>query len=115
MRPTDLGHRLLMDRSTVSRDLDRLEAAGLVRIGPGPSGRERSARVTETGKQRVAEAVAAWAEVQETTERLLGRRGRSALDTLVRLIDLIDARDREEPIDGRVRTRSLPGRSEQGR
>lgn len=87
MRPTDLGRRLLMDRSTVSRDLDRLATAGLVQVGPGPSRRERVARVTERGRRRVEDAFVAWAQVQRDTERLLGRRGKSALETLVRLVD----------------------------
>lgn len=82
MRPVDLGERMQIDASTVSRDLARLSKSGLVRLGPAASRRERIAHVTPAGRRLAARAIPLWRLAQSRTARILGPDGIAALDLL---------------------------------
>lgn len=80
--PAMLGRALVMERSTVSRNLHRLEALGLVRIsGTGPRG--QIVQLTQAGKRLVNRAYGPWSDVQSEIKSEIGRQGLRALDLLV--------------------------------
>ena len=83
IRPVDLSRLLQMDRSTVSRNLDRLESRGLVVRTPGGSGREAHVAVTGVGRQAAERAAEAWFAMQQSTRARLGEGGVAALDLLI--------------------------------
>jgi DNA-binding MarR family transcriptional regulator len=60
-----LAERLMMDRTTLSRNLRPLERMGLVEIAPGEDdGRTKLVRLTETGVQAVAQTFPLWQQAQ---------------------------------------------------
>jgi len=79
LRPTDLGQLMAMSRSTVTRDLARLQRDQLVTLMPGNSGRELRVAVTEQGKQAVLRALPGWATAQKNLRGRLGANGIQAL------------------------------------
>ncbi|MDQ4069162.1 MAG: MarR family winged helix-turn-helix transcriptional regulator [Actinomycetota bacterium] len=85
-RPSDLGRWLLMDRSTVTRNVERLRRLGLVECGPGANGREVEVRVTGEGRQLADRSLAAWEQAQGEVARLLGPDGVAALDLLTQRV-----------------------------
>ena len=69
----DLASFLSIDRSTLTRNLKPLQAAGLIELAPG-AGRRQLPALTDTGRARLLEASAAWTMAQTT---LLGELGPS--------------------------------------
>jgi DNA-binding MarR family transcriptional regulator len=77
---TTLADELVMDRTTLSRNLLPLERAGLVLLEPGQDRRTRCASLTDDGRQRLDDARPSWLAAQEqVTERF----GRERLKSLV--------------------------------
>lgn len=88
VRPIDLARALHMDRSTVSRNLKRLEERGLVELAPGSSGRESLVTVTDEGRALTERAAADWFAAQRSTARRLGDEGLAAVELLTRLLTI---------------------------
>ena len=80
VRPADLARSMLMERSTVSRNIARLEALGLVAMSTGSDHREKAIRVTRKGERLVQNAEACWAEAQDAVRKLLGPQGVRAIE-----------------------------------
>lgn len=78
--PAELGRALLMDRSTVSRNLRRLERQGLVRLR---SGRRRVVELTPTARRMLDRAYDPWSRAQQQIEEQIGSDGVRALERLV--------------------------------
>lgn len=85
LRSVDLARRLRMGRSTVSRNLGRLDARGLATTTPGPTAREAYVAVTPAGRQAVEAAAPAWLAAQQAMRDRLGDDGIAALNTLAGL------------------------------
>lgn len=79
VKPSDLARVLHMDKSTLSRDLDRLKANGWIAVEPDPDGRGHLLTVTDAGRAIIAAAVPAWERAQEKAAELLGAEGVRAL------------------------------------
>ncbi|WP_169978078.1 MarR family winged helix-turn-helix transcriptional regulator [Tautonia rosea] len=75
IRPGDLATLLRMDKSTVSRDVDRLKASGWVVTEPAPKGRGQVLLLTEAGRGILAACLPAWEAAQAEAARLLGPEG----------------------------------------
>jgi DNA-binding MarR family transcriptional regulator len=73
MKPTDLAAGLVMDKSTLSRDVVALLAAGWLRRADDPGDR-RSHRLelTPAGREKVAALLPAWRAGQAELKRRLG-------------------------------------------
>ena len=76
---TALADELVMDRTTLSRNLLPLERARLVVLEPGQDRRTRCARLTEEGGRRLAEARPYWLAAQEQVTERFGRERLKAL------------------------------------
>jgi DNA-binding MarR family transcriptional regulator len=88
MSITALAKFMIMDRSTLTRNLRPLEEEGLVAVGLEGWRRSRTLEVTEKGRSRLAEALPLWKHAQETLRRKLGEQNwanlHSDLDQLIR-------------------------------
>jgi DNA-binding MarR family transcriptional regulator len=89
---TGLGRELIMDRTTLARNLRPLQRAGLVTIGVGEDRRERVVRLTPRGEQALATALPLWRQAQARILQGLGPdRWRDLLDTLTTLVTIAHA------------------------
>jgi DNA-binding MarR family transcriptional regulator len=61
----DLGERLAVDKTTISRNVKVLERSGWVVVERGEDGRERIASLTDSGARKLASARPAWDRAQE--------------------------------------------------
>ncbi|MFT7462078.1 MAG: DNA-binding MarR family transcriptional regulator [Pseudohongiellaceae bacterium] len=73
VRPKDLAERLHLERSTVSRNVDRMVESGWLTIGRGDDdGRSHTVSITSSGKSLIRETLPDWRRAQRATEKLLG-------------------------------------------
>ena len=70
---TRLAEPIVMDRTTLTRNLRPLEKQGLVRISPGKDKREREVTLTTEGAKMLAQAVPMWKDVQARLTTNMGK------------------------------------------
>lgn len=68
---TELAAALDLDRSTLSRNLKPIIAAGLVEVAPAGHGRAKLVRATREGRAAYRAGVALWRAAQDDMHRLL--------------------------------------------
>lgn len=59
-----LAEYLVMDRTTLARDLKPLAEQGLVRVTPGADRRTRQAQLTDAGWEKLSQIIPLWERVQ---------------------------------------------------
>lgn len=69
---TDLATRLLVDRTTLTRNLGPLSRSGWVRMEPGADGRSRAVRLTDEGRRKLERAIPAWQGAEVRIRTMLG-------------------------------------------
>ncbi len=69
---TRLADLLVLDRTTLTRNLRPLEAKGWVEVGRDSDERLRPVSITEAGRERVAEATPLWQATQSDLEAAFG-------------------------------------------
>jgi len=79
VRASDLAAALEMDKSTMSRDVERLKARGWVEAEPEPDGRGQRLKLTARGRQLLQQYQPAWEKAQREAAELLGGEGVQAL------------------------------------
>lgn len=84
IRPSDLAARMVLDASTLTRNLQPLVALGLLVIEPGADGRSRLVRVTEAGLAKRIEMQRLWKQAQLA---LNGRLGEARATRLHEMLD----------------------------
>ncbi len=84
---TALADRMVMDRTTLTRNLRPLQRRGLVTVAPGEDRRERRITLTATGEDLLAAARSHWLRAQEYMADGLGNKGLAEI--LVRLDDVV--------------------------
>jgi DNA-binding MarR family transcriptional regulator len=77
---SELAEQMVMDRTTLTRNLKPLEKRGLIRIGSGADRRTRMVSVTREGKELLSHAFPIWREVQH---RLVERFGTHRFESLL--------------------------------
>ncbi len=80
---TDLARRLAMDRTTLTRNLRPLEAAGWLLVAPGPDRRSRAVEITEEGRRVFESAQPLWQAAERTFRQSLGREEAAELRRLL--------------------------------
>ena len=69
-----LAKGLVMDRTTLTRNMKPLEKQGFIRIMPGKEDRrEREVTLTLAGQEILSEALPLWKSVQQSVVKLLGQ------------------------------------------
>ena len=71
---TQLADLLLLNRTTLNRNLKPLERQGLVRTGPGEDQRTRVLKLTQEGRRILLRALPLWVEAQSGVVDSLGIR-----------------------------------------
>jgi DNA-binding MarR family transcriptional regulator len=79
LSPGDVSRRLNMEKSTVSRNVERLRNNGWIKVLPGESGRTQMLEVSAKGHRLLEKAAPYWKEAQEQTVAVLGQRGAQAV------------------------------------
>ena len=80
--PADIGKALLMEKSTISRNLDRLQKKGWVDIVSEGDYQPQVVSLTANGRILLKEAHRAWKKAQEEASLLLGDEGVAAVHKL---------------------------------
>lgn len=83
LRPGDLAAVMEMDASTLTRNLQPLQAQGWVAVGPGSDGRSRLVAITEAGRGKRADAQRSWKRAQLALNERLGLERVAALHALI--------------------------------
>lgn len=73
MTISNLAERLVMERTTLTRNLRPLEKQGLVIISPGSDQRTREVSLTAKGNKTFVKALPLWQEAQAMFEQGLGK------------------------------------------
>jgi len=72
LAPTDLAAALVMDKSTLSRDVAPLLKAGWLKKVPGADKRSHKLELTTAGREKVAALLPAWRAAQKALRDRLG-------------------------------------------
>jgi DNA-binding MarR family transcriptional regulator len=79
VRPVDLCRVLRLDKSTLSRDVERLRRRGWLEVAAGDDARSRRLHITPAGSALLAECLPAWRKAQRQARKLLGDEAVAAL------------------------------------
>jgi DNA-binding MarR family transcriptional regulator len=82
-RPHDICHVLHLEKSTLSRDVERMLRQGWLKKQSGEDGRTSVLQVTPAGGRLLEGAIPAWRQAQEEARVLLGEPGNAALSRAV--------------------------------
>lgn len=70
---SNLAHELVMDRTTLTRNLKPLQSQGWIKRVPGEDRRTRAWSITAPGRKVLAQALPLWQKAQKDTVSLLGK------------------------------------------
>ncbi len=73
--PGAVARRLNMEKSTVSRNVDRMRNHGWLKVSEGDSGRKQILELGPAGRKLIEKSLPLWKKAQAQTEALLGRQG----------------------------------------
>jgi len=82
LAPGEVARRLNMEKSTVSRNIERMRKNGWLNVEPAESGRKQQLTLTRQGRRLLEKSVPAWDEAQTRARAMLGQRG---ADSIVRV------------------------------
>ena len=77
--PKDLARRLNMEKSTLSRNADRMHNHGWILVSLGEFGRKQILEVTPKGRKLLEKATPCWKEAQESAKAVLGQQGAKSI------------------------------------
>jgi DNA-binding MarR family transcriptional regulator len=99
IQPVELAHRMNLEASTLTRNLQPLLAHGWIQVGPGADARSRLINATAAGRAKHAEAHRAWKQAQLALNAQLGD---ARVARLHELIDtcLAELETAKEQLDG---------------
>lgn len=83
---TDLGRVLNMEKSTLSRNVERMRTQGWIGTSPSGVGRGLLLSLTAKGHKQLEKSAPLWEAAQAETKELLGQRDAS---TLKRIVDTL--------------------------
>jgi len=78
---SDVGALLHMEKSTLSRNVDRLRRGGWMRVTEDADARSQRLHVTAKGKRLIESVLPAWEEAQKKARAVVGTDGEQALRT----------------------------------
>ena len=89
---SNLAHTLVMDRTTLTRNLKPLQLQGWVKRVPGEDRRTRAWGITHQGRKVLAQALPLWQKAQkQTIEQLTQKRWSSLLNHLFDIKDRLSS------------------------
>ena len=78
---TRLAEMTVMDRTTLTRNLELLRKQGLIEVAPGADRRTRIVTITRRGNAALAEAMPFWKKAQSHVVETLGQERWTAMQT----------------------------------
>jgi DNA-binding MarR family transcriptional regulator len=81
--PRQIERRLSLDKSTVSRNVERMQRRGWVKFVSGEDGRSHYLELTAKGDKLLRESATAWEQAQKKMAVLLGKDGITALSRIL--------------------------------
>jgi len=87
---TALAAEMVMDRTTLGRNIRPLQRKGLVAVASGRDYRSKELHLTETGLERLRAAGAPWREAQQRFEALFGIERAFALRQFLHIVSVTD-------------------------
>ena len=78
-----VAKELRLEKSTLSRNLERLAEKGWIRVDGGPDGRSNELSLTPAGRKLLQDLKPAWRGVQRRLQRLLGPEAADAIDGML--------------------------------
>lgn len=72
VRPSEIGEVLQIDRSTLSRNIERMKSRGWLENIEDEDARAQPVRLTKTGRDLLKEVSPAWEEAQAQATELMG-------------------------------------------
>ncbi len=73
--PRDVARRLNMEKSTLSRNVDRMRTRGWLEVSEGDSGRTKVLELGSAGRKLIEKSLPLWKKAQAQTEAMLGQQG----------------------------------------
>jgi len=84
--PGDVAKWLNMEKSTLSRNVDRMRAHGWLKVSHGGTGRQQILEIGPAGRKLIQESLPLWKKAQAETEAMFGKQGvrsiRRAVDSV---------------------------------
>jgi DNA-binding MarR family transcriptional regulator len=80
--PSEIERRLHLEKSTVSRNVERMRQQGWVEFVPAEDGRSHHLHLTVQGTTLLRKTTVAWEQAQKQAVALLGKEGVTALSRL---------------------------------
>ncbi len=71
-KPSQLVTSLSLEKSTVSRNMEKMQKNGWVKLSAGEDRRSHYLQLTEEGKNLLSQAIPSWKEAQKKTEEAVG-------------------------------------------
>jgi DNA-binding MarR family transcriptional regulator len=81
--PKHIERRLSLDKSTVSRNVERMQRRGWVEFVSAEDGRSHYLKLTTKGQKLLRESAVAWEQAQKKVSALLGKEGVTALSRIL--------------------------------
>ena len=73
--PGDLARFMNMEKSTLSRNAERMRTRGWLKVSEGDSGRKQILELGPAGRKLIEKSLPFWKKAQAQTEALLGQAG----------------------------------------
>ena len=73
--PGDVARRLNMEKSTLSRNVERMRTRGWLEVSEGDTGRQQILKIGSAGRQLIKKSLPFWKQAQAQTEATLGQQG----------------------------------------
>ena len=77
--PGEIGNFLQMEKSTLSRNLDRMRKSGWLEILQGENGRSQRLQMTPKGRKVVEQSLPLWRAAQKEAKQILGEHGAASV------------------------------------
>jgi len=77
--PGQVCSLLNLEKSTLSRNVDRMQARGWLKLSEGDSARRQIIEIAPAGRRLIEKVLPFWKEAQAKTENLLGQRGAQSI------------------------------------
>ncbi len=77
--PGDLARFMNMEKSTLSRNVERMRTRGWLKVSEGDSGHKQILELDAAGRKLIVKSLPLWEEAQAKTEAVLGERGAQSI------------------------------------
>jgi DNA-binding MarR family transcriptional regulator len=84
-----LAEAMLLDRSTLGRNLTVLERRGMLVLTGGADQRDRSVTLAPSARRLLQQALPRWEEAQRLVSKTLGKRGVADLSSLLEKLEAL--------------------------